>query len=86
MDDILEQQRNLRPFGGTGTGKNHWTIAMGRNAGGWGKQVRVYTVVGLVSALEQEKAAGKAEQLAIRWVNIDVVILDELGYLPFAEN
>ena len=44
------------------------------------------TVVGLVNELEQEKAAGKAGQLAIRLVNIDAVILDELGYLPFAES
>ncbi len=43
-------------------------------------------MVGLVNELEQEKAAGKAGQLAIRLVNIDAVILDELGYLPFAES
>jgi len=36
--------------------------------------------------LEQEKAAGKTGQLANRLVNVDAVILDELGYLPFAES
>ena len=44
------------------------------------------TVVGLVNELEQEKAAGKAGLLNIRWVNVDAVILGKLGYLPFAES
>ncbi len=45
-----------------------------------------YGVVVLVNQLEQEKASGKAGQLANRRVNIDAVVLDELGYLPFAES
>lgn len=48
--------------------------------------MRFYTVVDLVNQLEQEKAAGKAGQLATRLVNVDAVTLDELGYLPFAES
>ncbi len=59
---------------------------MGRNTGGRGKRVRFNTVVGLVNELEQEKAAGKAGQLANRLVNVDAVILDEMAYLPFAES
>lgn len=45
-----------------------------------------YGVVDLVNQLEQEKASGKAGQLANRRVNVDAVVLDELGYLPFAES
>jgi hypothetical protein len=37
-------------------------------------------VVGLVNELDQEKAAGKAGQLAIRLVNIDAVILDRITH------
>ncbi|QXW29616.1 IS21-like element helper ATPase IstB [Aeromonas sanarellii] len=85
-DDFLEQKRNLLLIGGTGTGKTHLAIALGRNAVRRGKRVRFYGVVDLVNQLEQEKAAGKAGQLANRLVNVDAVILDELGYLPFAES
>lgn len=85
-DDFLEQKRNLLLIGGTRTGKTHLAIASGRNSVRRGKRVRFYTVVGLVNQLEQEKAAGKAGQLATRLVNVDAVILDELGYLPFAES
>jgi len=40
----------------------------------------------LVNALEQEKALGKAGQLAEMLTKIDLVILDELGYLPFSPS
>ncbi|UXB11874.1 ATP-binding protein [Aeromonas dhakensis] len=85
-DDFLAQKRNLLLIGGTGTGKTHLAIALGRNVVRRGKRVRFYGVVDLVNQLEQEKAAGKAGQLANRLVNVDAVILDELDYLPFAEN
>lgn len=85
--DFLEQKRNLLLIGGTGTSKTHLAIALGRNAVRRGKRVRFYGVVDLVNQLEQEKAAGKAGQLANRLVNVDdAVVLDELGYLPFAES
>ena len=35
--------------------------------------------------LEQEKAAGKQGKLALRLMQLDRVILDELGYLPFSQ-
>ena len=39
----------------------------------------------LVNALEQEKAAGKAGRIALGLLRMDLVILDELGYLPFSQ-
>lgn len=41
--------------------------------------------VDLVNSLEQEKAAGKQGRLALRLMQMDLVILDELGYLPFSQ-
>jgi DNA replication protein DnaC len=48
-------------------------------------RVRFFSTVELVTALEQEKAQGKAGQIAHRLVYTDLVILDELGYLPFSQ-
>ena len=48
--------------------------------------VRFFSTVELVNALEQEKTQGKAGQLAHRLVHTDLVILDELGYLPFSSS
>lgn len=50
-----------------------------------GKRVRFYSTVDLVNALEQEKAAGRAGRIAASLLRMDVVILDELGYLPFSQ-
>lgn len=50
-----------------------------------GKRVRFYSTVDLVNALEQEKAQGKAGRITASLLNMDLVILDELGYLPFSQ-
>ena len=48
------------------------------------KRVRFFSTVELVNSLEQEKAAGKQGRLALSLMQMDLVILDELGYLPFS--
>lgn len=50
------------------------------------KRVRFYGAVDLVNALEQEKAQGRAGRIAGSLLRMDVVILDELGYLPFSQS
>ncbi|MDP4918202.1 MAG: ATP-binding protein, partial [Haliea sp.] len=49
------------------------------------RRVRFLSTVELVNTLEQEKAAGKQGQLAYRLTHVDLVILDELGCLPFSQ-
>jgi DNA replication protein DnaC len=51
-----------------------------------GKRASFYSTVDLVNALEQEKNAGKSGRLAYNLMNTDLVILDELGYLPFSPS
>ncbi|MGH8805327.1 MAG: IS21-like element helper ATPase IstB [Polaromonas sp.] len=83
---FTEQAENLVLIGGTGTGKTHLATALGVQAiTGHGKRVRFYSTIELVNALEQEKAAGKAGRLAHQLMHLDLVILDELGYLPFSQ-
>lgn len=79
----LESAHNLILVGGTGTGKTHLAIALGIAAIHQSKRVRFYNAVDLVNMLEREKAHGRAGNLAKQLVQIDAVILDELGYLPF---
>jgi len=50
------------------------------------KRVRFFSTVELVNALEQEKLQGKPGQIAARLTHSDLVILDELGYLPFSAS
>ena len=84
---FTEKAENIVFIGGTGTGKSHLATALGVEAiARHGKRVRFYSTVELVNALEQEKAAGRAGRLAHHLMNLDLVILDELGYLPFSQS
>jgi DNA replication protein DnaC len=78
---------NIVLVGGPGTGKTHIATALGvRAIEHHRKRVRFFSTVELVNALEQEKAQGKAGQIAGRLAYSDLVILDELGYLPFSAS
>jgi DNA replication protein DnaC len=83
---FTEAAHNVVFIGGTGTGKTHLATALGVSGiTRHSKRVRFYSTVDLVNLLEQEKAAGKAGKLAFALMRMDLVILDELGYLPFSQ-
>ena len=78
--------QNVVFIGGPGTGKTHLATAIGVEAvQKHNRRVRFLSTVELVNTLELEKAAGKQGQLAYRLMHTDMVILDELGYLPFSQ-
>jgi DNA replication protein DnaC len=83
---FVAQQRNVVLVGGTGTGKTHLAIAIARSCIRSGARGRFYNVVDLVNRLETEARAGRQGRLAEHLTRMDFVILDELGYLPFAQS
>jgi len=83
---FIAQQRNLVLVGGTGTGKTHLAIAIARSCVRAGSRGRFFNVVDLVNRLEGEARSGRQSRIADYLTRMDFVILDELGYLPFAQS
>ncbi len=83
---FLATQSNVILIGGTGTGKTHLAVSMARQAIHSGKRCRYFNLVDLVNQLEKEKLSGRGGNLAISLARLDLVVLDELGYLPFSKS
>jgi DNA replication protein DnaC len=82
---FIAEQRNVVLIGGTGTGKSHLAIAIARACIRNGARGRFFNVVDLVNRLESETRQGRQGRLADYLTRLDFIVLDELGYLPFAQ-
>ena len=83
---FLPGRRNIVLVGGTGTGKTHLAIAITASVVRAGARGRHFNTVDLVTRLEEEARIGKAGSLAAQLSRLELVVLDELGYLPFARS
>lgn len=86
MLSFTDTAQNAVLIGGPGTGKTHLATAIAVSGIALqGKRVRFYSTVDLVNVLEREKRDGKAGRIALALMRMDLVILDELGFLPFSQ-
>jgi DNA replication protein DnaC len=83
---FVQSQRNAVLVGGTGTGKTHLAVAITAHCIRSGAKARFFNVVDLVNRLESDARDGRAGRLADQLSRVDLVVLDELGYLPFAKS
>ena len=86
IGDFLDHQRNLVLIGGTGTGKTHLAVSIARACIRNGRRGRFFNVVDLVNKLDAEARAERQGRTADLISRLDFLILDELGYLPFAQT
>ena len=84
--NFLSDHTNVIMVGGTGTGKSHLAIAIAKQSIRNGGKARFFNVLDLVNQLEQEKLDNRGGKLAEQLLRHDLVILDELGYLPFSKS
>lgn len=83
---VLDDARNMIFVGGTGTGKTHLATAIAGHVIRNGRRGRFFTAVDLVSRLEQEQRQGHAGGIARTLSRLDLIVIDELGYLPFSQS
>lgn len=83
---FLEQQRNVVLIGGTGTGKTHLAVSIVRACIRNGARGRFFNAVDLVNKLDAEARDDRQGHTADILGRLDFLVLDELGYLPFAQT
>ena len=80
--DFVPGQKNLVLYGPVGVGKTHMAIAAGIKACNLGYKTRFYTVTELVLKLAEARKNGTLERLLRDLRELDLLILDEWGYVP----
>jgi DNA replication protein DnaC len=80
--DYLDRRENLLLVGPSGTGKTHLTLALGIAACSQGKKVRFWRVTELITTLLEAKEERQLLRLRGQLAKLDLLILDELGYVP----
>ena len=81
--DFVEQTANVVLIGSVGTGKTHLAIALGMACVQRDFRVRFTTAAELCNLLLEAKADGRLSRKLEQLARFDVVVLDELGYVPF---
>lgn len=80
---FVEEKANVVLVGGVGTGKTHLAIALGVACCQRERRVRFTTAAELTNALVEAKKDGRLSRVLERFARFDVLVLDELGYVPF---
>jgi DNA replication protein DnaC len=83
--EYIDKRENVLLLGSVGTGKTHLASALAFAACAQGKRVRFYSVTGLVTQLLEQRETGKLERLQKQIERFDLLVLDELGYVPFSK-
>jgi len=81
--DYIDNRENVLLVGNSGTGKTHLACGLAFAACARGRRVRFFTVTGLVTRLLEQREERQLERLHRQLERADLLVLDELGYVPF---
>lgn len=84
--DFIKEHRNVIFLGGSGTGKTHMATALGVEACKNNYKTRFVTCYGLVNELIEAREERILQRIIQRYRRYDLLILDELGYIPFSRE
>lgn len=84
--DYIKEHRNVLFLGRSGTGKTHMSTALGIEAAKNNFRTRFVTCYGLVNELTEARAEHSLQRLLQKYARYDLLILDELGYIPFSKE
>jgi len=84
--EYIRARENLIAIGNTGTGKTHLAISLGLLACQQGWKVRFYTAAGLINELGEAQAQQRLGRLQKQLASYQLIILDEVGFIPFSPS
>jgi len=84
--NFIDKKENVLMLGTVGTGKTHLATALGLKACSQNKKVKFYRAVDLTNELMEKHKEGQAGKLIKKISKVDLLILDELGYVPFSKK
>lgn len=84
--EYIRAKENVIAIGNTGTGKTHLAISLGLLACQQGWKVRFYTAAGLINELGEAQAQQRLGRLHKQLASYELVILDEVGFIPFSPS
>ncbi|MDP8244188.1 MAG: IS21-like element helper ATPase IstB [Candidatus Hinthialibacter antarcticus] len=84
--DYIDNRENVLLVGNPGTGKTHIACALGFSACQQGRKVCFFTVTSLATQLLERREEKSLEKFHKQLERFDLLILDELGYVPFSKT
>ena len=83
--EYIQKKQNILLIGNSGVGKTHIASALGYEACRQGKKVKFYTAAGIINELVAAQQEYRLNKMEKQWLSYHIVILDELGYVPFSK-
>lgn len=84
--EYIQQKQSLILIGNPGLGKTHLALGLAAAACREGRRVRFWTAAGLVNELIQAQDEHRLHRFIASALKLDLVVLDELGFIPFSQN
>lgn len=84
--EFISQKSNVILIGAPGLGKTHLALSIAREACRRGHRVRFFTAAGLVNTYVEAREQRQILRLESQIARCDLVVLDELGYIPFGKT